>query len=278
MVSGASLARLREVAAYRARRGRDRFLDVVDGVTGRRDPLVPPRRLLTDDYGDFDRIGREFRDIFIRIGGLRPEHSVLDVGCGPGRMAVPLTKYLSSDGRYDGFDMVADEVAWCRQSVTPRFPNFRFALVDVYNERYNPDGAVSPSEFRFPYEDEAFDFAFLTSVFTHMLAPEVEHYLGELRRVMRPSGRCLVTWFLLNGESQALIASGKSRYAFPYPAGPARVNDAESPEAAVAYPEDWLIATSRERGLRVESIHPGDWCGREGSLSWQDIAILEPSD
>jgi SAM-dependent methyltransferase len=275
-VSGASLARLREVTAYRARRGRDRLLDVFDRVMGRRDPLLPPRTLITDDYSDYDRIGREFREIFIRIGGLRPEHSVLDVGCGPGRMAVPLTKYLSSDGRYDGFDMVADEVAWCRRNITPRFPNFRFTLVDVYNERYNPGGAVSPSEFRFPYEDGAFDFAFLTSVFTHMLAPEVEHYLGELRRVLRPSGRCLVTGFLLNRESRALIASGKSRYAFPHQAGPARVDDTESPEAAVAYPEDWLTATSRERGLRIESTHPGAWCGRKSSLSWQDIAILRP--
>jgi SAM-dependent methyltransferase len=277
MARGAILARLRDAAAYRVRRGRDGLLDVVDTVTGGRDALLPPRRLLTDDYSDFGRLGREFRDIFIRLGGLRPEHAVLDVGCGPGRMAVPLTDYLSSDGRYEGFDMVADEVRWCQQAITPRFPNFRFTLVDVYNRRYNPRGAVSASEFRFPYEDEAFDFAFLTSVFTHMLAPDVEHYLDELRRVTRRSGRGLVTGFLLTEQSRSLIASGKSRYSFSHPAGPARVNDAGSPEAAVAYPEEWLATKCEERGLRVESTHPGDWCGRNGSESWQDIVILRPA-
>ena len=37
--------------------------------------------------------------------GLKPEHRVLDIGCGVGRVALPLTRYLTS-GTYDGFDIV----------------------------------------------------------------------------------------------------------------------------------------------------------------------------
>ena len=60
-------------------------------------------------------------------------------------------------------------------------PNFRFRHVDVLNRAYNPQGRLDPENFEFPYPQDAFDFVFLTSVFTHMRPPEMRHYL---------TGRC----------------------------------------------------------------------------------------
>ena len=37
---------------------------------------------------------------------LSPDHRVLDIGCGTGRMAIPLTSFLSKKGSYEGFDIV----------------------------------------------------------------------------------------------------------------------------------------------------------------------------
>ena len=70
-------------------------LDVFDTVRGRRPDLVPPRRLSFVGAGDFTAIGLEFLRYFQDLGGLRPTDHVLDVGCGIGRMALPLTGYLS---------------------------------------------------------------------------------------------------------------------------------------------------------------------------------------
>jgi SAM-dependent methyltransferase len=266
--------RLRAALAFRARRARADALDALDRVRGGGDPLTPPRRLRTGDYSDFERLGREFLDLFVRLGGLRPDHSVLDIGCGPGRIAVPLTGCLSTRGGYAGFDIVGEEVAWCRSHITPRFPNFRFDRVDVHNARYNPNGAVAPEEFRFPYADESFDFVFATSVFTHMLGPEVEHYLGELARVLRPSGRALLTWFLLTDESRAFIASGSGRFSFAHDIGAAAVDDPASPEAAVAYPEEWVAGRIAARGLRIVSTHPGGWCRHPDPATWQDVVVV----
>ncbi|MBA2630373.1 MAG: hypothetical protein H0U84_05055, partial [Thermoleophilaceae bacterium] len=50
-------------------RARATVLDAADRVRGRSGPLTPPRRLRTGDYSDFDRLGGEFRDLFIRLGG-----------------------------------------------------------------------------------------------------------------------------------------------------------------------------------------------------------------
>ncbi|HEU0025284.1 MAG TPA: class I SAM-dependent methyltransferase [Thermoleophilaceae bacterium] len=259
---------------FRARRALDDALDAVDQIRGRRDPLVPPRRLRSGDYSDFERLGREFLDLFVRLGGLRPDDRVLDIGCGPGRMAVPLTGYLSAAGGYAGFDIVRAEVGWCQAHLTPRFPNFRFELADVYNARYNPNGTRAPDHFRFPYPDEAFDFVFATSVFTHMLGPEVEHYVEELTRVLRPGGRALLTWFLLTEESHAHLETGDGRFSFAHPIGPALVNDLASPEAAVAYPEAWVAERIAAHGLRIVSFHPGGWCGHAQPETWQDTVVV----
>ena len=49
-------------------------------------------------------------------------NSVLDVGCGIGRMAIPLARYLNTDGKYEGFDIIPENIAWCQRAITPRYP------------------------------------------------------------------------------------------------------------------------------------------------------------
>jgi SAM-dependent methyltransferase len=132
----------------------------------------------------------------------------LDVGSGIGRMALPLTRYLSERGTYDGIEIVPSGVKWCRKAITPRHPNFRFHEIDVYNLEYNPKGRLKADEYRFPFPDASFDFMFLTSIFTHMLPRDIENYVGELGRVAAPGARCFITLFLLNEESRSAIRKG----------------------------------------------------------------------
>ncbi|SRR6266404_1785577 len=67
--------------------------------------LTPPDELMFVGGGleDFNKVGEAFlRDFQIRCR-LRPNERVLDVGCGVGRIAIPLTEFLNSDARYEGF-------------------------------------------------------------------------------------------------------------------------------------------------------------------------------
>jgi SAM-dependent methyltransferase len=252
-----------------------RALDLKDRLNGRSDRLVPPRRLDFVGHSDFVDTGDEFLAHFVELGGLQPGHRVLDVGCGIGRMARPLTGYLSAQGSYDGFDVNREGIGWCRRRYG-RFANFHFKTADLFNKRYNPAGARAASEYVFPYEDETFDFAICASVLTHLLEDEVEQYLAQLRRVLRPGGRALTTWFLLEHDARARIAAGQSGLPFIDPENHVAVVSEDMPEEAVAYDEGWVYDQVGEADLEiVEPVHPGSWCGREDARSFQDLVVLQ---
>lgn len=248
--------------------------DVLDYFQGRRDPLVPPRGLAHVGGGDFREIGERSLSHFVKFGGLQPGDRVLDIGCGVGRMAVPLTRYLSTNGSYEGFDIVPKEIEWCKRKITPRFPNFRFLVADIRNKEYNPWGEAKASEYEFPYEDASFDFVILTSVFTHLLPKEVDNYLGEISRVLRPGGRCFATFFLLNEGSLRLIREGQSTIRFDHSLGSCRIKDKNTPENAVAYEEPHVYGLYERHGLKIEEpVRYGVWSGRKDGTDYQDIVV-----
>src|SRR6266498_4818050 len=95
-------------------------------------PLPPPE--LRYPAQRFEETGRRFLELFIDLGGLQPTDDVLDLGCGIGRMAIPLTEYLT--GRYEGIDVVPRAIAWCRDNITPICPSFTFQVADIRNTQY----------------------------------------------------------------------------------------------------------------------------------------------
>ncbi len=243
---------------------------------GRYGPLTPPRRLAFVGDGDFEQTGAQFLGYFRDLGGLRPGARVLDVGCGIGRMALPLTGFLDG-GSYAGFDVGRPMVRWCQRNITTRWPDFEFAWAPVYNGKYNPFGTVSGTEFRFPYPDASFDFAFATSLFTHLLHDEMRHYLVETARVLEPGGSCLLTFFLLTPEAEAEVAAGRAMLDLRHPiAGGGATTAPAQPEEAVAYPAEWVRKLMAEAGLRIrEPIHRGLWANAPGGLTLQDIVVAE---
>lgn len=241
----------------------------------RRSDLVPPLKLRVQcGLGNWTKVGAEFRDIFVRLGGLRRSDRVLDIGCGYGRMAVALADWLDPGGSYEGIDIFPEALDWCRTRITRKHPNFRFRLIDVRSDMYNPAGAADPESLRFPYPDGSFDFVFLTSVFTHMLPPAVGNYLREIGRVLAPGGRSVITFYLLNETSVALLASGKGEPRFPTVGGTHRFADPAHPEHAVSYDEGYVRGLYAKSGLEIlEPIRWGYWCGRKEFLSLHDVVI-----
>lgn len=261
-----------------ARRVRNRLRRAARGTSPKpprsSNPLVPPEALHFVGEGDFIAIGDEFLRYFVDLGGLKPHEKVLDIGSGVGRMARPLTRYLSADGTYEGFDIVPAGVEWCLKAYEP-FPNFNFRLANIRNKAYNPKGEVEAAGYRFEYPDDSFDFAFATSVFTHMLPDEVITYLREIARVLRPGGRCLATYFLLDAVSRAHIEKGDANLDFKYQGEGFLTIDPDAPEEAVAYPKEWVFEQNEKVGLKVSRVVHGGWSGREPEASYQDILLVE---
>ncbi|MEJ7014150.1 class I SAM-dependent methyltransferase, partial [Sinorhizobium meliloti] len=154
--------------------------------------------------GSFRAVGVEFLGHFIRLGGVRPESRVLDIGCGIGRMAVPLTQYLDFEkGHYSGIDPVEGGIGWCRRFITSVYPNFAFQRVDIAHELYNPSGKISGNALKLPYADGHFDFVIMTSIVTHLPPDEVLVYLREVGRLLKPGGRLFMTAFVVDHVAAA---------------------------------------------------------------------------
>jgi SAM-dependent methyltransferase len=260
---------------YFVRKQYNSVVDSFEVLTGKRNREVPPRtRRAQIGDGDFEAIGVEYLDLLVDIGGLRPDDRVLDVGCGIGRIAIPLTGFFSGKGSYEGFDIVSSDIRWLNKHVGGKHPNFNFSHADIYNRMYNPGGKTPASEYTFPYEDRSFDFVFAASLFTHLVTSDARRYLEQIARVLEPGGRSLVSFFLLNDETARLIADGGSRFDFSVEMEGCRAQDADIPEIAVAYEESTIVELYADLGMPVsQPVHYGAWCGRSDFTSGQDLVV-----
>lgn len=235
---------------------------------------LPPARLRDVGDGDFEATGREFLNYFVQFCNLKPTARVLEIGCGIGRIVLPLTAHLRGDGSYVGMDVHAASIRWCQRHITPKHSNFQFDHVDLLNQRYNPKGRAQDKDYRFPYADQSFDFIFLISVFTHLLPAGMANYLREMQRLLADDGQVFMTFFLLNERQNSLARQGYNAIDFKYGNDVFRMREADLPESAVAYNEEYLFGLLDVCGFAVRRpILYGTWAGCAEGLSFQDIII-----
>jgi SAM-dependent methyltransferase len=192
----------------------------------------------------------------LNMAGLKPNHRILEIGCGVGRIARYLCDYLDDDGSFAGFDILPELITWCQENITPVYPNFEFASTPLRNDAYTREGNLpSASEFRFPYDDDEFDFVAANSVFTHLMPDAAANYVRETARVLKPGGTACTTWFLLDDDGYTNPFSVRWT---PQDSGLHAVMDVQNPEAAVAYKADTIRSMFKDAKLEVvEPLHHG---------------------
>jgi SAM-dependent methyltransferase len=124
--------------------------------------------------GEFEALGLLEKALLIQIG-LGPNDYLIDVGCGSGRLAKPLSDYLA--GPYLGTDIVPELVDYARMVVDR--PDWRFEVTE---------------DFRIPEEDCRADVVCFFSVFTHLLHEQSYLYLQEAKRVLKPNGKIIFSF------------------------------------------------------------------------------------
>ncbi|ODT17722.1 MAG: methyltransferase [Kaistia sp. SCN 65-12] len=225
--------------------------------------------------GDYRAIGTEFLGHLVRLGGILPDDRVLDIGSGIGRIAVPLTQYLTQAGAYWGVDPVAQGVAWCREHITPAYDNFRFDTIDVAHHIYNPKGTIKGEALRLPFEPESFDFIFMVSVATHLPPREIAAYVREARRLLAPGGRLFITAFVLDETAQSALPQRDPRLQFKREGeGPAWLVDRTAPLGAVGFDDGFFERLIKGFGLSLSLKSLGHWRGQPAA-HYQDILVAE---
>lgn len=249
-------------------------VDLYDKISGKRQEMIPPKGAIFTGSGDFIKQGQTFLKHFRELGGLESHHSVLDIGCGMGRMAIPLTGFLNSEGRYEGFDIIPKGIDWCKKHISSRFPNFNFTLANLNNRLYTDKGNSAES-FQFPYDDNAFDFVILTSVFTHMMPGDIQRYMNEINRVLSPGGRCFATFFILDEEALRFMNKQSDPF-FPYQKENYYLHNLKVPEANIGFTPEFIDELCTNSNLTKTSFHPGWWSGRprNQATDFQDILLF----
>lgn len=257
-------------------------VDLADRVLGRDAGLPPKAGNFSGDRAlhNMDATSQVLVDRLASVARLTPSSQVLDIGCGVGRLAIAMSRFLDRGGRYEGLDIVPRGIEWCQQNIMGPYGNIHFTLADIHNEEYNPNGRISASKYTFPFADETFDIVVLISVFTHMLPADFERYVSEISRILRRNGQICATYHLMTPESLASMKTSGSALRFKHNFGSYWTQSEKVPELAVGYDEKYVREIYAKRGLSdPPAIYPGRWSGRQGywpsgsALSGQDLIV-----
>jgi len=150
------------------------------------------------DDSNFVNSARKEADRLVQNCGLTRNSSLLEIGCGPGRLPLGIIDRVGDIYSYRGLDVNLQSVEWCREYITPKHPSFRFEHIDVMNPRYNPHGTIAQPDAQLPVEDRSADIIYLYSVFSHLKEGDVRKYLKSFSRILKPGGTLFLTAFVEN--------------------------------------------------------------------------------
>jgi SAM-dependent methyltransferase len=225
-----------------------------------------------DSDEELHRVGRELAGLVLEQHTDWRSRRILDVGSGYGRLAIGL---IDADfpGRYEGFDILAKQVAWCRSHLTPVSSRYRFHHLDVHNDRYNPRGRIPAESARFPVAG-TFDGCAVFSVFTHMERVQIAHYLREIAGHLSPDGVAVATFFLWDETRLEAITSDAAAYPMRNERDRwTRFHSVQDPLLAIAHHTAYVEGMATASGLSVREVRYGSWAG-DGSGTFQDVVVL----
>ena len=244
-------------------------------------PPIPPRnlRFMGENDEEFLEVGNKIVKALKDFTGLSEKSQVLDIGSGYGRLEHAMIRDKKINVNYTGLEILKKHLEWCKRNIENFNDKYKFVHLDIANDRYNPGGRIDPERIVFPFDDDSFDVVCLTSVFTHMYEEGIIRYLKEIKRMMRPNGKCLGTFFLLDDAWRRVQKDGKRSLDLAH-----RLNDhtfylnKEDPLHAIGYDEIWLRDVPKKLGLEVVQIRNGTWAGKIDYDFLQDIVVFKKAD
>src|SRR5262245_28366118 len=192
---------------------------------------------------------------------LKRDARIVDIGCSWGRLAAALVEDLDPDADYHGFDPQRDHVRWAQVNLMPRHQAFNFHITNLANRIYNPGGALRTETFVVPFSTASRDLVVASGLFTYLSVEELDCYAREAARILKPDGRLLASFYLLDEESRQLLPRLAPPIAFRFADGPI-VSTSPNRAGLVAYDETHVRAVLERYGFVVEPTVRGTWRDR----------------
>ncbi|CAB4886431.1 MAG: methyltransferase domain-containing protein [Actinobacteria bacterium] len=158
-------------------------------------PLPPGKYRMGGKHFKNDKafIKTAVRDVrrLVKYCDLSEGSTLLDWGCGAGRLAVGVREDFGQIRDYHGVDIQPELIEWANENLAG--DGFRFTCLDVSNERYNPDGSPDRT---LAAEPGTVDVFYAYSVFSPMNDDDTPAYLTLIGEALSPRGKALVTCFV----------------------------------------------------------------------------------
>lgn len=167
--------------------------------------------------------------------------SVLDIGCGCGRIARRLLYQKTPPAHYLGVDINPASINWCQLNLAR--PGWEFKHMDIHNGGLNPSGKLRICPI--PAPNESFTMEVAWSLFTHVIESELDYVFGEAARCLAPGGSIVSTWLLFDKATMPFMQSFQNSL---------YINLAD-PINAVVYDKDFIKKLFSSRGLTITDIY-----------------------
>ena len=127
--------------------------------------------------GDYYIVGRTEFELLV-MEGLGPADTVIDFGCGNGRLAVHVIPYLEKGGTYIGIDIAETYLEHAAARVKRETPKPACSIRWVHQ--------TTPE---FPIAEKSVNMICAFSVFTHMEHEDTYNYLKSALKITKPGGK-----------------------------------------------------------------------------------------
>jgi ubiquinone/menaquinone biosynthesis C-methylase UbiE len=145
-----------------------------------RDRLIRWPRVYDFGTGMLGRRGKRLLATLADDLQLQPGDRVLDVGCGPGRLAIVFAERVAPTGSVDGIDAAVEMINRASSRARRRGVPATFQVARAQD---------------LPFADATFDAVACTLALHHVAEDQQHTAVEEMYRVLKPNGRLLIAEF-----------------------------------------------------------------------------------
>jgi SAM-dependent methyltransferase len=245
---------------------------MITHITGVRDDHAKLRTMYVQNGA---ALAADTYDIPLEIGFdlQRQDCSIVDLGCGCGRIATFLAPWLEHT-QFLGLDVWRPGIVWATKNITASYESYRFQCLAKGGTKYQAH-VVYP----LPVDGPTTDYVISTSLFTHLGMGACDGYLRELGRILKPGGLAYTTFFFRDEHSVVAAEQRARAHNMPLIKEPSAWHFGKGDYLDIFHDFERVRSVAATAGLRPVLFRAGAWRGMAFSstnpAAYQDLLLFQ---